>query len=484
MKTISKFLLLSLSIIVFISCQSEINSIEQSSESETLNAAAGVASLVQRTVSQDGSKDNIIDKASCITVTLPVTVSANGVEITVENESDLELIEQVFDEFDDDDDILEIAFPIVITLSDYTEITVNNIEELQNLASECKDENEVDDDIECIDFVYPITLSKYDANSQLIETIVVNSDMQFYALLNHLDDGNIISINFPITMKLYDGTEEIINNMDEMGNLMNDAEFMCDEDDDNDYDDDDCMYCTENQISELLQTCSWDIHKIIINDIDKTAQYTDFTFTFLEDGTVKTIIAEDYIYGTWELSTSQDGMGMGNQSQAGKYINIYFENYPDFSFNWMVYGMNDDNEIDLRVNQNRLTLEKVCDNSDDNEEDDGKVELINILNEGTWLVANFKNDGESETANYNDFVIDFKNNSLVTATKGSNTIEGSWSVFYENEKLKLELNFGESMPFNKFNENWLTVDIKNTRVEVNNLDDSGNEESNLVFERI
>ncbi|WP_456376029.1 hypothetical protein, partial [Lutibacter sp.] len=275
MKTVSKFLLVSLSIIVFISCQTEINSIEQSPEGETLNAETGVATLVQRTVSQDGSKDNIIDKANCITVSLPVTVLANGVEIIVENESDFELIEQVFDAFDDDNDVLEIVFPIVITLSDYTEITINNIGELQNFASECKGENEIDDDIECVDFVYPITLSKYNKNSQLIETFTVNNDMQFYATINHLDNSNIISINFPITMKLYDGTEEIINNMEELGNLMKDAEFMCDEDDDNDYDDDDCMHCTESQISALLQTCSWNVHKIIINDVDKTAQYTD-----------------------------------------------------------------------------------------------------------------------------------------------------------------------------------------------------------------
>jgi len=478
MKTISKFLLLSFSIIVFISCQTEINSIIQSSEDEILNAKSSVATLVQQTVSLDGSKDNIIDNASCITVSLPVTVSANGVEITVENESDFELIEQIFDEFEDDNDILEIAFPIVITLSDYTEITINNIDELYDVASQCVDENEIDDDIECIDFLYPITLSKYDTNSQLIETVIINNDMQFFNIVNHLDDGYIISINFPITMKLYDGTEETINNMEDMENLMKDAEFMCDEDDDNDYDDDDCMHCTENQISELLQTCSWNIHKIIINDIDKTAQYINFTFTFLEDGTVKTIIAGDYIYGTWELSTSQDGMGMGNQSQAGKYINIHFEGYPDFSFNWMVYGMNDDNKIDLRVNQNRLTLEKLCENNED------KTELISILNEGTWMVTNFDNEGESETTNYNDFVIDFKSNSLVTATKENNTIEGSWSVFYDDEKLKLELNFGESAPFDEFNENWLTVDVKNTRVEMNNIDDEGNEESNLVFERI
>ena len=478
MKTISKFLLLSFSIIVFISCQTEINSIIQSSEDEILNAKSSVATLVQQTVSLDGSKDNIIDNASCITVNLPVTVSVNGVEITVENESGFELIEQIFDEFEDDNDILEIAFPIVITLSDYTEITINNIDELYDVASQCVDENEIDDDIECIDFLYPITLSKYDTNSQLIETVIINNDMQFFNIVNHLDDGYIISINFPITMKLYDGTEETINNMEDMENLMKDAEFMCDEDDDNDYDDDDCMHCTENQISELLQTCSWNIHKIIINDIDKTAQYINFTFTFLEDGTVKTIIAGDYIYGTWELSTSQDGMGMGNQSQAGKYINIHFEGYPDFSFNWMVYGMNDDNKIDLRVNQNRLTLEKLCENNED------KTELISILNEGTWMVTNFDNEGESETTNYNDFVIDFKSNSLVTATKENNTIEGSWSVFYDDEKLKLELNFGESAPFDEFNENWLTVDVKNTRVEMNNIDDEGNEESNLVFERI
>jgi hypothetical protein len=355
MKIILKFFLLSLSIAFFISCQNEINTLTQAAEENVLLEDSTIAILVSKTVSQDGSKDNIIDTANCITVNLPVTVVANGITLIIENEDGLELIEQIFDELEDDNDVLEIVFPIVITLSDYTEITINSLVELENFASECEGENETDDDIECVDFIYPINLSIYDESNQLVETVAIENDMQFFGFINHLGDDHVVSINFPITMQLFDGTQVTVNNMEELEALMEEAEFMCDEDDDNDYDDDDCMHCTEDQIYELLLTCSWNVSKLIINDIDISEQYTDFTFTFFEDGTVGVMVLGEYIYGNWELSSSQHGMGMG----TGKYVTIYFEDLPDFSFSWRVYEM-EDNELDLRLEHNRLKLEKEC----------------------------------------------------------------------------------------------------------------------------
>ena len=361
MKTTFKLFLLSLCIAFFISCQNEINSITQLTEDNVLLEDSTIATLLSQTVSKDGSKDNIIDNASCITVNFPVTIIANGITLIIENEDGLLLLEEIFDNLDDDIDTLEIMFPIVITLSDYTEITINNLAELDNFTSDCEGENEPDDDIECVDFIYPINLSIYDASNQLIETVVIENDMHFFDFLNHLGDGHVSSINFPINMRLFDGTEITINTMEELGAIMEEAEFMCDEDDDNDYDDDDCMHCDEDQVSELLLTCSWNVDKLIINNNDISEQYTDFTFTFLDDGTVKVMISGEYVYGSWELTTSPYGGGMsgGNNSQAGKYIAINFDDLPDFSFSWRVYEIEND-KIDLRLEHNRLKLKKVC----------------------------------------------------------------------------------------------------------------------------
>ena len=64
---------------------------------------------------------------------LPVTVFANGIEIVVDSEEDLERIEETFDASDDDNDTLEIVFPITVTMSDYTEMVINNQAELNAL---------------------------------------------------------------------------------------------------------------------------------------------------------------------------------------------------------------------------------------------------------------------------------------------------------------------------------------------------------------
>lgn len=341
---------LSLFLVTFISCQEEITQIIEPTQDEALKVNAHVTSLVQRTVTKDGSKDNIIDNASCLQVQLPVTVSVNGLEINVDSEDDFEVIEAIFDAFDDDSDHLEIFFPIEIILSDYSKITINTYDELEALIEDCGGENEMDDDIECLDFLYPISLSMYNSENQLTQTVKVENDEQFYKLIDDIDDNDIVVINFPISVILFDGTEKNIENMDMLENAIEEVKDMCDEDDDNDYDDDDCNDCSQEQLSQLLKTCSWTIDHLEINGIEQTTQYTNYTFFFLNEGFLKAIHNGNEIFGTWKVDTSNNSI----------LLKINFETLADFSFNWRLYEIEDDNEIDLRFENNSFKLEKHC----------------------------------------------------------------------------------------------------------------------------
>lgn len=351
MQPIIKFLFLSLFLVGFISCQKEISQTIQPNQNEVLIANATVTTLVKSTVTNDGSKDNIIDNASCISIKLPAAVVVNGVSLSVESEADYDAIEAIFDEFDDDSDKLDIVFPIIIILSDFTQIIINNSEELENFIDDCGGENEFDDDIECIDLVYPISFSIFDSANQLAQTVTVTNDEQFYKFIDDIEDYDIVQINFPIKMLLYDGSEKIINDMDAMENAIEEAKGSCNEDDNNDYNDDDCYDCTEERLTQLLITCSWTVENININTVEKTEDYSDFLFTFFENGNVKADNNGNIINGTWQVDDS------GYQIV----VKINFIDLPDFSSNWVLYEIEEDEEIDLRFENNRVEFEKECD---------------------------------------------------------------------------------------------------------------------------
>ena len=148
-KTLKNFLFLPLfTLILFASCQNEVSDIIETNTEETFVAQSALATSMLRTTMFDGSFDNIIDSANCISVNLPVTVVVNGITVTIEEIEDYDVIEDILDEFLDDEDSVEIVFPITIMLSNYDEIVINNYDELYAFVEECLGENEEDDDIE------------------------------------------------------------------------------------------------------------------------------------------------------------------------------------------------------------------------------------------------------------------------------------------------------------------------------------------------
>lgn len=460
-----KFLTISfLSIaILFTGCQDEVNEIIQGTdEEELLVANSSVAILMKSTATKDGSKDNIIDNASCFTVQLPVNVFVNGLEIIVDSEEDFETIEEIFDEYYDDEDYLEYAYPIVIELSDYTEVTIENKEQLEEYVEVC--ENTEDEDIECVDFVYPLYYSVFDSNQNTIETVEIENDRQMFRFIKNIQPTDIISLNFPITVVFTDETEMNINNMDELEDALESGIEFCDEDDDNDYGDDDF---DEERLEELLTMCPWIVHDLKRNNTDLTAEYKEYLIVFKTENVVKIRKRNGVIIeGSWNIDTSTTGVQ----------INLEFDSnvLEDFTLIWKVTDINYGRIKLYSEFGNRIILEKKCDLVFDH----NKERIKNILSECLWRVTRLHFDGLDFDQKYIGTPLRFFENGIAKIRVKGELIYGQWDVISPTQgttgEYILVLGFGDRPELNLY---WRINLLGDDKIKLSN------EESQLVLDR-
>ncbi len=429
--------------LAFSSCQTEYEELPGENEQETIMASSSTAQLVEKTVSNDGSFDNIVDGSSCFNIRFPYTVEVNGLELTINAVKDLELIEEIFDALEDDEDILEIFFPITITLGDYTEITINGAEDLREWAEKCIEGGD-DDDIECIDFVYPITLFTFDINKQQTGNVTVDSDMEMRRFFAGLDEEDLISIEFPVTLKLYDGTEIVVDSNGELANAIENAKEACDEDDDNDYNDDDF---DEERLDFCLTECPWLVKEVKRDGVNQTDQYFEYLMNFKEDGTVTVKDREgNNLVGTWSTRASDEGA----------LLKLEFDVLVDFSLEWLVYEI-EEHKIKLYAGEgNRIIMQQLC------EDDTNPDGLREILKECSWIIKKVVVDNE-EIRRLLGYEFQFMPEGVVTLTNGDMVSEGTWEITMNaQERLVMAINIGQE-PGVSFE--WPIADLKNDRLK-------------------
>mgnify|MGYP003386668960 FL=1 len=332
------------SFMILSSCRTEDDASIGPPIEETLAVNSSISKLINRTSQRDGSLDNIIDNASCVSVQLPVTVIANGVEVLVSNTNDYQSIEDIFDAQNTDTDSLEIVFPITLIFADFSTTVVSSNSELAAYIAQCAPENAEDEDIECIDFQYPITTSIFDQNKELVNTIVITNDQQMHDFIENIDDYAAATINFPITVILADGSLRDINSITELQTVIENADNTCDEDDDNDYNDDDCDFCNVSQLENLFANCTqWSVSELELNNRENLEnQYAGYSFSFQSNGTITVTENGNTSAGTWSVS------GAGNEI-------IFLMNIPnltDFNGSWNLH------EIDQEGGQEEIEFKK------------------------------------------------------------------------------------------------------------------------------
>lgn len=340
--------------ITFTSCRKEELVLIEAPVEEILTANSSIANLMLKMSINDGSDDNIIDKSNCFNVGFPVEVTANAKKINVKSKEDYKIVEYIFDDDDDDVDVLDITYPITIILEDFSEVTINSFTELNNHSSNCLGENEVDDDIECLDFQYPITASSFNKSNEVITISTISSDVGLNYFLKNLHEDLVVTINFPINVTLSDNSVISINNLLELESTINTYKNDCDEDDDYDHNDDDCDDCdVEELISKLTNCDGW-----IVDQLDRDSStydnvYDGYTFNFLPDGSVSVYWSSVNAYGTW--------VAYGTKNNITVTINI--PDLPLCNNDWILSEMSEYSEtrIDLRVSDtDRLRYNNIC----------------------------------------------------------------------------------------------------------------------------
>ena len=443
----------------FNACQEAFEELPQPDELQTINASSSTAKLIENTASNDGSFDNIVDGASCFALEFPYTVRANGIEITIESKEGLHLIEEIFDELEYDEDFLEIIFPVVITLADFTEIEIAGIDDLREVAQECV-EGGADDDIECIDFVYPITIYTFDINEVETGSVTVESDKDLRTFFAGLDDNDLIGIDFPVTLELYDGTKMEVRNNAELANAIEMAKEACDEDDDNDYNDDDF---TQERLENLLVECPWLIHEVIRDEVNQSDQYFEYVMNFTEDGgvTVKDRMGNS-LMGGWSTRVTDHGI----------LLNLEFDVLVDFNLEWFVYEIGEGKIKLYAEGGNRIIMHSVCDLFDTDPNT-----LREILKECSWVIKKVKNQGE-EIDRLLGYEFNFLPEGIVTLGNGQNTSEGTWEItMNEQGRLVMSITMG-SEPGVNFE--WPLSDLRNDRLKFK-VEEIGYE---LVLQRV
>lgn len=456
---IKPFVLSALVILMtFTSCQDEIDVVgPETTSEEIITANSETAVLITQTSSNDGSFDNIIDGASCINVVFPITVNVNGVEIVLDSEMDLRIIEEIFDEFEDDDDILEIIFPITIVTGDFSEVTINNEEELETFIDECIEGGD-DDDIECIDFKFPLTFFRFNVDTQETDRVVVENDRELYRLFRSLGQNDILSIQYPVTLVLFDGSELVVNSNEELARALREARDLCDEDDDDDFGDDDF---SKERLDALLVKCPWIINDVRRNDQNLTDTYREYLMNFSANGSVVVKTRNgDQLTGEWSTRVTD----------RGALLTLEFDNLVDFTLEWFVYDIDDDRIKLFTEGGNRIVMKQNC------EIGDITVERVKgFLQECFWRVARLEIDGADMEDQYIGTPIKFEENGVAKLRINGEFVEGEWDVLEIQEGFVLQLTFAGRPELNLF---WLIVVLEEDRIAL------VNENSELLLRRI
>jgi hypothetical protein len=318
----------------FFSCQDEIDFTEGTDPNQNTNTATSENTSSYRRIGMfDGSSDDVIDNNSCSSVILPVSLTANGIPLTLTSPTDFSLVEDIFNQSTTDEDVIAFDFPIQIQNFDYSIQQISSATELQSLIFECdqlilNDENP----IICVDFNYPISFSLFNTNLGLFDIFSINSDQELFVFIENLLPDDLFSAQFPLNV-LVDGQQTISVNSD--GEL----EGIIDT-------------CNTQQIindpldtlEDLLTQVSWQIDSVLENGNDLTSAFSEYVFVFDANNTLTAThnslpLTAD---GTWNASF------MNSITQ----LDINFPGDPLFSplsRNWTIVSIST-NEFVLQLN--------------------------------------------------------------------------------------------------------------------------------------
>ena len=188
-------------------------------------------------------------------------------------------------------------------------------------------------------------------------------------------------------------------------------------------------------------------------------------------------------------------------------IDYLIENYPDnyitdveIKFNFII-GIKLDNDTALFFDRNgNLILEYDGWDFDDDPyygddegedddyyygEDETMAEFVAFLGSTNWSVSSYIDDGTDDTAAFENYVLSFGEEGVLTAVIDETTTEGTWSVSVSSSaELELIIDLGEAEPLDELTNSWDVTGLTENTVELEDVSGGDGSVDTLVIQRI
>ncbi len=352
-------------LLTFTSCQDETIDVNNPEEQEIIQPNSQLSNFIGNVTANCGDYDNILDESSCFSIELPVTIIVGDVTIVIETLDDLEELEDLFAQYENEDDFFDFVFPFTIMFNDYTQVVIESEEQLEDFIEDCEIED--DEVIECVDFVYPISFSVFNADFNIVDTVTISNDEALYNLLEELggdDNALIVSINYPVTLVYANGDTIEVNSNQELSDAIEAAEADCDDDND------DCDINLE-ALENILLECGFEAQFYNNGgELEDTLQ-----LHFDEIGTV-TVTGDPTVVETGEWNIVETDLGY-------KLVIEGLETFGIANGLWLLTDCDDDNELEFtqETDSGIVTMELAINCETYNEVFDcfGNFELVECL---------------------------------------------------------------------------------------------------------
>jgi hypothetical protein len=139
-----------------------------------------------------------------------------------------------------------------------------------------------------------------------------------------------------------------------------------------------------------------------------------------------------------------------------------------------------------------VTIFSSCSDEDDSTVNNSvdPTPVINIVNNGTWRVTLYEDSGVDETSNFTGYNFSFGAGNILSATNGTNTYSGTWSVTSDNSlddspSNDLDFNIAFSTPANfaELTEDWNIISYTTTKIQLIHVSGGGGGTDYVTFEK-
>ncbi|MEH6535692.1 MAG: hypothetical protein V7719_04820 [Psychroserpens sp.] len=137
-------------------------------------------------------------------------------------------------------------------------------------------------------------------------------------------------------------------------------------------------------------------------------------------------------------------------------------------------------------------MSSTCSSDDDGgNQNDNSQEIAQIestVQTGTWQITSYVDSGQDETTDFNGFDFTFASDGTLTATDGTTTYIGTWSVTSSNSNDDNDIDFNISFPvpdtndFEDLNDDWDIVSNTNTSINLIDISGGNGGTDTLVFQ--